>query len=87
MRGVSTEAIFVIVVLGMIIMAGIVVFWRWISSQKEASEASCKAKQLSYCISLVNNENVEWENIAPKEGCEKFGISKPTKEECQKLIG
>ncbi|MEM5815069.1 MAG: hypothetical protein QXD89_01095 [Candidatus Aenigmatarchaeota archaeon] len=86
MKGVSTSAIFVIVVLGMIIMAGIIVFWRWFSSQKEVSEMGCKAKQLNYCISLINNENIDWDHINPKEGCEKFGIVKPSKEECEKLI-
>ena len=87
MKIVSTSAIFVITVIGIIVLAGILVFWRFMNLQNaSANEASCKAKQFSYCSSLINGENKDWEEIPPKEGCEKFGIVKPSKDECERIL-
>lgn len=85
--GVSSTAIFVMVVIGLMFLAGLVIFWRWLDLQKrEANEFACKVKQRSYCLALIKGENPNWEEIEPKEGCEKFEIVKPGIEECKKMM-
>lgn len=87
MRGVSTSVIFVLVVIGIFVLSGLVVFWKWVEiSHGETSELACKLKQRSYCTGLINNDNPNWDEISPKKGCEKYGIVKPSYEECKKLV-
>lgn len=70
------------------LLAGLVIFWKWFEIQKnEANEFRCKIKQRSYCSSLIQGENPNWEEIEPKSGCEKFEIVKPSVEECKKMVG
>jgi hypothetical protein len=84
---VSSTAIFVLVVIGMMLTASLVIFWRWMNLQgQEANEFYCKIKQKNYCSALINGENPNWDDIAPKTGCEKFGIARPTLDECKKAI-
>jgi hypothetical protein len=84
---VSSTAIFVLVVIGMMLTASLVIFWRWMDLQgQEANEFYCKIKQKNYCAALLQGENPNWDEINPKTGCEKFGIAKPTLEECKKAI-
>ncbi len=87
MRGVTSTTIFILVVTGLIVASGLLIFWRWMEFNKSsASELSCKLKQQSYCIALKNKENPNWDEIEPKSGCERFGIVKPTEEECKRLF-
>ena len=85
-KGVSSTVIFVLVVIGLIVASSLIIFWRWLSFQGEVNEFYCKIKQKSYCSSLINGENPNWDEISPKKGCEKFGITKPTLEECKQMV-
>lgn len=87
MRAVSAAVIFILVVLGLMIGSGLIIFWKWMRYQTSSvSELACKLKQRSYCIDLINKESPNWDEIEPKSGCEKFGIVKPTEQECKELI-
>lgn len=86
MRGDTASVIFVIVIITILVVTATMIFWRWIAGQRGANEYSCGMKRMNYCLSLINKENVKWEDIPPKEGCEKFGIVKPSEEECKELV-
>ena len=85
MKGVSSTAIFVLVAIGILVIAGLIVFWQFLKQNPTVNEFTCKIKQSSYCSSLINGENPNWDEIVPKTGCEKIGIAKPTLEECKGL--
>jgi len=85
MKGVTSTAIFVMFAIGAIAIGCVLVVWRWVDWQgKWVNEATCKAKQNDYCTRLNNGENPDWDQISPKEGCEKFGIVKPSPDECKR---
>lgn len=86
MKMVSSTAIFVMVVIGMFLTAALVIFWKWLKFNIEPNEFTCKIKQRSYCESLTKGENPNWDEISPKTGCEKFEITKPSEEECKKMV-
>lgn len=83
---VSSTAIFVMVAIGMFLVASLVIFWKWLKMNVEPNEFTCKIKQRSYCESLIKGENPNWEEISPKTGCERFGIARPSEEECKKMV-
>lgn len=86
MKGVSSTVIFVVVAIALFVGAGIIVFWKWMDLQGLiANESSCILKQKSYCVSLINGENPNWDEINPKTGCEKFGIVQPSSDDCKRL--
>jgi len=87
MEGVAANVIFIFLTIGMLIFVALLIFWRWMDIQNmAATETSCKNKQISYCIALLNKENPNWEDINPKTGCEKIGITKPSEDECKSLL-
>jgi hypothetical protein len=87
MKGVTSSVIFILVVIGLIVVAGLMIFWKWMGFQSAtANELSCRLKQRSYCNSLINNENPNWDELAPKTGCDQYGIVKPTEDECRRLL-
>ena len=84
MKGLSSTVIFVLVTIGLMVAAGMIIFWRWMGWHGEVvNEYSCRVKQQNYCMQLINGENPNWDEIAPKTGCEKFGVVKPTLDECK----
>ena len=85
MKGVAIDAIFLIVVIGMLIGASLLIYAIWVENQKNvATEISCKLKIQVYCNKLVAGENPKWDELEPREGCEKYGIeAPPTLEECK----
>ena len=71
----------------MLVSIALIIFWRWMSSQNiAASEAACKNKQISYCTALLNKEDVKWEEINPKTGCESLGFTRPSEQDCKTLL-
>jgi hypothetical protein len=87
MKGVTNTAVFILVAIGLFIFAGLVIFWKWFGwAGVTTNEFFCGIKQQSYCKDLVNKENPNWDEIAPKTGCEQFGVVKPTLDECKGLV-
>lgn len=88
MKAVSIYTVFIIAVIGIFFTAILVVIWNYINIQTEESmRAGCMIKLENYCYRWISEkkEPGNWEEIEPK-GCEKFGITKPTKEYCEKLV-
>ena len=84
---ITTDLIFIIVVIGLIVGASMVIFWRWMQTQeKVANEYNCKLKLQSYCEALINGEKPKWNKIPPKEGCEDYGVAEPNEKECRSLF-
>jgi len=88
MKALATDAIFVIVVIGLMVGAGLVIFWKWLDIQNiQANEMSCRLKQQAYCNDWISDQKWNWDEKEPKN-CEQFGIGPPpSKEECKKLFG
>lgn len=83
---IATDVIFVIFVIGLIVAAGLIIFWKWYSSQNQmVTEFACKIKLQSYCIDLIKGKQSDWNELEPKSGCEKFNIVQPSEEECKKI--
>jgi len=86
MRSSVSYVIFVIILIGISIFVITILTWNWISFQKkESGEYECKVKQFNYCLALINDQDLNWDDIQPKD-CSRYGITKPTKEECRRLI-
>jgi len=84
---IATDVVFILVVMGLMIGASLIIFWKWVASEEErASERACRLKQYNYCVDLINGKNPNWDEIPPKEGCEKY-VSIPTEEECKDIFG
>jgi len=84
----SSAVIWVLLVIGIMVGAAIVVFWKWKDlNNTVASEFNCKIKQQSYCLGVINKESQNWDEIAPKTGCEKYNVVKPADEDCKRLFG
>lgn len=82
---IATDVIFIIVFIGLVVGASLVIFWKWYANQNMmANEFACKIKQQNYCIDLIKGKQTNWNEIPPKEGCEKFNVYEPSVEECQK---
>ncbi|MEM3393664.1 MAG: hypothetical protein QXY79_01290 [Candidatus Methanomethylicia archaeon] len=87
MRGVSSNAVFIFITITLLVFISSLIFWRWLNIQNIlANEMSCKNKQINYCIALSNREDVKWEEMNPKSGCEILGFIKPTEQECKNLL-
>jgi len=85
-KATSTAVIWALVAIGIIVTVSIVVFWKWKDlNSTVANEFNCRVKQQSYCLNLITKQNPNWDEIAPKTGCEKFAIVKPTEEDCKRL--
>ncbi|MFH8086613.1 MAG: hypothetical protein QW609_02215 [Candidatus Aenigmatarchaeota archaeon] len=88
MKGVATHTLVIILIAIIGIFFSIIIFWRWIGlMSQEADEIKCKMKLESFCAEWISkNKEPDWNSIPPKEGCEQYGIFKPTtKEECEKI--
>jgi hypothetical protein len=88
MKAFATDAIFVIVVIGLLVSAGLIIFWKWLDMQNmQANQISCKLKQQAYCNDWINGKKWNWDDKEPKN-CDKFNIYPPaSEEECKKLFG
>lgn len=87
MKGViATDVIFLLVVIGLMVGAGLIIFWKWFEVT-QVSEATCRLKQQNYCSELIAGKEPKWDEIPPKTGCEKFGIMEPSEEDCRELYG
>lgn len=81
---IATDVVFILIVIGLIVGAGLVIFWKWLDFLNiQANEISCRMKQSNYCMDLIAGKNPNWDDIPPKEGCEKY-VTQPTLEECKK---
>jgi hypothetical protein len=90
LKGVGWYTIFIITVIGMFVGAMLVMFWNYIEVQKkEVSREACLLKLQNYCYRWVTEkkEPGDWDNIHPKEGCEKFNINRPTQKDCENIFG
>jgi hypothetical protein len=84
---IATDVIFIIVLIGLFVGAGMIIFWKWYANQKMiANEVNCRLKQQSYCLDVINGKQPNWDDVPPKSGCETYKIFPPTEEECKKLI-
>jgi hypothetical protein len=86
MKGViATDVIFIVVVIGLIIVASLIVFWKWLDLQNmQANQWNCRMKLMNYCSDLIRGRQTNWDDISPKEGCEKY-VAKPSLEDCKKV--
>jgi hypothetical protein len=86
MKSSVSYVIFVIILIGISIFVITILTWNWISSQKrESGEYECKVKQFNYCLALINKQNPNWDEMQPKD-CSRYGITKPTEDECKGLL-
>jgi len=84
---IATDVIFIIFVIGLIVGAALLIFWKWYgTSITMANEFTCKLKLQSYCMDINKGKQTNWNELAPKEGCEKFNVVQPSEEECKKLL-
>jgi hypothetical protein len=84
----SSAVIWVLLVIGIIVAASIVIFWKWKDlNNTVTNEFNCKIKQQSYCLGMINKENPNWDEIAPKTGCDKYNVVKPDDGTCKRLFG
>jgi hypothetical protein len=89
-KGVGWYVIFIVAAIGMFVGAMAVMLWNYIEIQgKEATREACLIKFQNYCYRWVSEkkEPGDWDKIYPKEGCENFGVEKPSKEKCENLLG
>ncbi|MHA1828278.1 MAG: hypothetical protein ACTSX6_06480 [Candidatus Heimdallarchaeaceae archaeon] len=88
MKAIALQAVFLLVVIGLIIGATLIVFWKWLGAQSEPNEMTCKLKLRSYCSQVVGGKNPDWSSFEPK-GCEPFigysDTSPPSEDECKEL--
>ncbi len=89
MKAIAVQAVFLIGVIAIFMFFLIAVFIGWNNSSKiVTNQATCSAKKLSYCSSLVNQgeeSTFKWDDKEPK-GCDQYGISAPSSAECCKLV-
>ena len=84
---IATDVIFIIIFIALVVGASLIIFWKWYANQNMmASEYACKMKLYNYCIDAIRGKQTNWNEIPPKEGCEKFNVVQPTEQECKKLI-
>jgi hypothetical protein len=84
---IATDVIFIIFFIGLVVGACLIIFWKWYASQSMiASEYACRMKLYNYCLDVIGGKQANWNELPPKEGCEKFNIVQPSEEECKKLI-
>jgi hypothetical protein len=87
MKAFATDAIFVVVVIGLMIGAALLLYWKWVSLQPGiADEVHCRIKLQSYCNELLAGKQPSWNDLEPKTGCEKFNVYEPTKQQCESLF-
>lgn len=90
MKAVAVRTIFLVLIITLLITTTLVVFWKWVASQKTtATELSCRMKYMNYCERWVTSgrEPDDWDEVPPTSGCEEFDIVKPSEEECKELFG
>jgi hypothetical protein len=86
LKAISQETLFIIFILFIFVVTSLIIFSKWNESVvKVANEESCREKVMKYCLSLINKENPNWDEMLPK-GCEKFGIGKPTEKDCREML-
>ncbi len=90
-KGLAVHTMVLIIMIGMFTAVSLFLFYKWASpSIKNATKASCVVKQISYCTDWsVNDFNQipwEWDEKNPKD-CHNVGISEPTVEDCNKILG
>jgi len=87
MHALTAHAIFIILLIALIVSTTMILFWKWYASAKtEANALTCRMKLQSYCLDLIAGKNPKWDEIPPKEGCEKFEIVQPSEDECREMI-
>ena len=88
-KGITWQAIFLIVIIGLSLTATAVVLWQFLSQGKvTANQLACTAKLQKYCNDLIAGKNPDWNSIPPKTGCEKYGMeAPPSLDECRELVG
>jgi len=81
MKGDSSSAIFILLVIALFVGASLVIFYGWIKiNQGEISKTKCVAAQQNYCMALINNQNPTWDIKDPS-------CTKPSDEECKRMFG
>jgi hypothetical protein len=88
-KGVGWYVIFIVATIGMFVGAMVVMLWNYSETQvKEATRQACLNKFQKYCYRWVTEkkEPGDWDKFYPTEGCENFGVKKPSKEECENLL-
>ena len=88
MKALATDAIFLIVVIGLIVGTALIIFWKWFAAAgMQANEIACRTKLQNFCMDWINGKKGNWNDIEPKTGCEKFDISEPENvDKCKELF-
>ena len=89
MKALAWYIIFLIIIIGISIFGIGIVFYNYLAVMPmEASKTACQFKYLNYCFRWMrdNKEPADWNEIEPKNCCEKFNICKPKKEDCEKIF-
>jgi hypothetical protein len=84
---IATDVIFIIFMIGLIVGAALIIFWKWYASQSMmANQFACQMKLHNYCADVIQGKQTDWDSIPPTSGCDKFGIEgPPDKGDCEKL--
>lgn len=89
---IATDLIFIILFIGAVVFSSALVFWEWYNKEKTtASETNCRMKLQSYCIDWKNanydpGSEPDWNNLPPTEGCDQFGILRPSEADCEAVV-
>jgi len=82
---IATDVIFILFLIGLVIGASLIIFWKWISGQTTiANEFACKTKWNSYCSDLIQGKQTNWNELPPTQGCEKYDVVQPSEQECKR---
>ncbi len=85
---VSINTVFIILVIFFTFFFTLVLTWNYYAkNEKVRGEMACEAKLLNYCQRwLTEGEDPgDWYSISPVD-CEKYGITRPTKEYCNEVL-
>jgi len=88
-KGISWYIVFIVALIAIAIGGIFLVLWNVLNiAPKEANKLSCQMKYFNYCFRWATDKRDpgDWDRVNPTEGCENFGIEKPSEEDCRKLF-
>jgi len=89
-KAIAVHTIVLVIMMGLFAVFAIFMFYKFSEGTNiESTAATCAFKKIMYCTDWkANNYGGEPWNWADKSpaGCSKFGIGKPTKEDCEEMM-
>lgn len=89
-KAIATHTIVLVIMMALFAIFSLFMFYKFSDiTSIESTAATCAFKKIMYCTDWkVNNYGDEPWNWTdkPPAGCGEFGIDKPTKEDCEKML-